>query len=138
MKFVAAHKRVHRDLAARNVLLSESFVCKITDFGLARDVYNGQYKINEGYKTSDATAYAWTSLEGHLKGVFTIESDVWSYAIVLSEICSLGNKPYVKHPSLAAVIDLLEAGGRMEKGRSWSQFLWSLMTRCWHTKPAQR
>ena len=30
---------VHPDLAARNVLVGEELVCKITDFGMARDVY---------------------------------------------------------------------------------------------------
>ena len=29
---------IHRDLAARNVLVGEGEVCKITDFGMARDV----------------------------------------------------------------------------------------------------
>lgn len=31
-------KVVHRDLAARNVLVADGNVCKITDFGMARDV----------------------------------------------------------------------------------------------------
>ena len=29
---------IHRDLAARNVLVGEEEICKITDFGMARDV----------------------------------------------------------------------------------------------------
>lgn len=29
---------IHRDLAARNVLVGEGEVCKITDFGMAKDI----------------------------------------------------------------------------------------------------
>jgi len=29
---------LHRDLAARNVLLDDKLVCKISDFGFARDI----------------------------------------------------------------------------------------------------
>ena len=29
---------IHRDLAARNVLVGERETCKVTDFGMARDV----------------------------------------------------------------------------------------------------
>ena len=32
-------KVIHRDLAARNVLVGEGEKCKVTDFGMARDVY---------------------------------------------------------------------------------------------------
>ena len=36
---------IHRDLAARNVLVGEGETCKVTDFGMARDVQ--QEKIYE-------------------------------------------------------------------------------------------
>ena len=41
---------VHRDLAARNVLLSLDKVCKVSDFGLTRDVYIDEtyWKKTEG------------------------------------------------------------------------------------------
>ena len=39
MSYLEAHFLVHRDLAARNVLLADKMVCKVSDFGLTRDVY---------------------------------------------------------------------------------------------------
>ena len=71
--------------------------------------------------------------------MYSIEGDVWSFAIVLAEICSLGNNPYVEHRSLTAnFITFLSNGGRMERGQGWSAYLYSVMTRCWHTAPSQR
>ena len=49
-----------------------------------------------------SSRYKWTSLEGLTQSVYTIESDVWSYAVVLTEICSLGDTPYVQFRTLSA------------------------------------
>ena len=40
MDFLSKNFIIHRDLAARNVLVGEGKVCKVADFGFARDVAN--------------------------------------------------------------------------------------------------
>ena len=40
---------VHRDLASRNVLLAEGMICKVSDFGMSRDVYVDQSYTKLGH-----------------------------------------------------------------------------------------
>jgi len=73
MEFLSSKKIVHRDLAARNVLVGDGEICKITDFGLARDVFK------EDFYRRTATGrlpVKWTALESLLYGICTTMSDV--------------------------------------------------------------
>lgn len=64
---------IHRDLAARNVLVSEDYVLKIADFGLARDVHGHDYYR----KTTDGRLpVKWMAPEALFQRVYTTQSDV--------------------------------------------------------------
>ena len=43
MAYLELKQLIHRDLAARNVLVGESLLCKVADFGLARIIDGEDY-----------------------------------------------------------------------------------------------
>ncbi|XP_026046962.1 fibroblast growth factor receptor 2 isoform X7 [Astatotilapia calliptera] len=111
MEYLASQKCIHRDLAARNVLVTESNIMKIADFGLARDVHNIDY-----YKktTNGRLPVKWMAPEALFDRVYTHQSDVWSFGVLMWEIFTLGGSPYPGIP-VEELFKLLKEGHRMDK-----------------------
>ncbi|XP_055721656.1 fibroblast growth factor receptor 3 isoform X3 [Salvelinus fontinalis] len=134
MEYLASQKCIHRDLAARNVLVTEENVMKIADFGLARDVHNIDY-----YKktTNGRLPVKWMAPEALFDRVYTHQSDVWSYGVLLWEIFTLGGSPYPGIP-VEELFKLLKEGHRMDKPANCTHELYMIMRECWHAVPSQR
>ncbi|TMW57737.1 hypothetical protein Poli38472_014340 [Pythium oligandrum] len=76
---------IHRDLKSQNVLLNESCVAKVTDFGISREV--------EDYMTAEIGTVAWIAPEILDGGQYTERADIYSFGVVLSELDTC-EKPY--------------------------------------------
>ncbi|XP_028419198.1 myoblast growth factor receptor egl-15-like [Dendronephthya gigantea] len=133
MKHLAAMQFVHRDLAARNILVTESWIAKISDFGLARETSSGEYKK---YRRN-LLPVKWTAIEALVEGKFTSASDVWSYGVLLWEISNIGGSPY-KGISPHDIMTHVGSGGRLSKPDRCSPYLFSIMSGCWETFPEKR
>ncbi|KYO28559.1 hypothetical protein Y1Q_0005355 [Alligator mississippiensis] len=132
MAYIERMNSIHRDLRAANILVSEMLCCKVADFGLARIIEN-EYLAQEGAKFP----IKWTAPEAINYGVFTIKSDVWSFGILLTEIITYGRIPYpgMTNPE---VIRNVERGYRMPCPDCCPGELYSIILKCWRTRPEER
>ncbi|XP_067852048.1 macrophage colony-stimulating factor 1 receptor 1-like isoform X2 [Heptranchias perlo] len=135
MDFLSSRNCIHRDLAARNILLTHGRIAKICDFGLARDIMNDSNYVVKG---NARLPVKWMAPESIFDCVYTVQSDVWSYGILLWEIFSLGSSPYPGIPVDTRFYKLIRGGFQMDKPESATPELYDIMTQCWKLEPTQR
>uniref|UniRef100_A0A8C5CVR0 Tyrosine-protein kinase n=1 Tax=Gadus morhua TaxID=8049 RepID=A0A8C5CVR0_GADMO len=133
MAYVERMNYVHRDLRAANILVGDSLVCKVADFGLARLIEDNEYTARQGAKFP----IKWTSPEAALYGRFTIKSDVWSFGVLLTELATKGRVPY---PGMVnrEVLDQVDRGYRMPCPSECPGSMHELMLSCWRKEPEER
>uniref|UniRef100_A0A673Z5Y7 receptor protein-tyrosine kinase n=1 Tax=Salmo trutta TaxID=8032 RepID=A0A673Z5Y7_SALTR len=131
MDYLAQKQFIHRDLAARNILVGDNFVAKIADFGLSR----GQEVYVK--KTMGRLPVRWMAIESLTYSVYTTNSDVWSYGVLLWEIVSLGGTPYCGM-TCAELYEKLPQSYRLEKPLNCDDEVYELMGQCWREKPYKR
>jgi serine/threonine protein kinase len=102
---------VHGDLAARNVLLADGNIVKICDFGLSHVLRGATYTK----KSDTPLPVKWLALETLNYGVSSVQSDVWSYGVLLWELFSLGRVPYPDIQPGHQLCRLLEDGHRLDR-----------------------
>ncbi|XP_014004580.1 insulin-like growth factor 1 receptor [Salmo salar] len=134
MAYLNANKFVHRDLAARNCMVAEDFTVKIGDFGMTRDIYETDYYRKGG---KGLLPVRWMSPESLKDGVFTTNSDVWSFGVVLWEISTLSEQPY-QGMSNEQVLRFVMEGGLLDKPDNCPDMLFELMRMCWQYNPKMR
>ncbi|XP_050420983.1 vascular endothelial growth factor receptor 1 isoform X2 [Adelges cooleyi] len=136
MEYLASRKILHGDLATRNVLLAEDNIVKICDFGFAKTMYN-----EENYKkksAKDLLPVKWMAIESLRDRVFSTQSDVWAFGIVLWEIFSLAVTPYPKIQQFEVLFNKLVEGYRMEQPKYANSDIYNIMLDCWKMNPMTR
>ncbi len=133
MVYISDKGYVHRDLATRNCLVGENLTVKISDFGLTRNIHGDYYKGSE----YEAIPIRWMPIEAILFNKFTAESDVWSFGVILWEICSFALQPYygMTHEE---VVKYIKEGKVLTSPENTPADIYNLMTLCWSKNPSKR
>ncbi|XP_069775910.1 activated CDC42 kinase 1-like isoform X2 [Narcine bancroftii] len=92
MAYLEKSHFIHRDLAARNILLATEELVKIADFGLTRSLGHADHYVMQARRK---VPFAWCAPESLKSGTFSHASDVWMYGVVLWELFSYCEEPWM-------------------------------------------
>ncbi|CAB4014881.1 ephrin type-A receptor 5 isoform X5, partial [Paramuricea clavata] len=138
MNYLAEIKFVHRDLAARNVLVNDAMLCKISDFGLSRELETTETQsLGEYATTGGKIPIRWTAPEAIKYRKFSTASDVWSFGILLWEIMSFAQRPYWEWDNFK-VMEEVDDGFRLPSPQKCPFGVHSLMLQCWKAERGGR
>ncbi|KAG1704011.1 BDNF/NT-3 growth factors receptor [Nymphon striatum] len=134
MVYLSEQHFVHRDLATRNCLVGDGLSVKISDFGLSRDIYTCDYYKIGG---SRMLPVRWMAPESVVYGKFTLQSDAWSFGVVLWEIFVYGKQPYYGH-SNDQVVKMILQEILLDASEGCPPLISSIMKACWKIDPNDR
>ncbi|XP_004688239.2 PREDICTED: tyrosine-protein kinase JAK3 [Condylura cristata] len=149
MEYLGSCRCVHRDLAARNILVESETHVKIADFGLAKllPVDKDYYVVRE----PGQSPIFWYAPESLSDNIFSRQSDVWSFGVVLYELFTYSDKscsPSAEFlrmmgcerdvPALCRLLELLAEGQRLPAPPACPAEVHELMKWCWAPSPQDR
>ncbi|EGD72081.1 TKL/DICTY4/DRK protein kinase [Salpingoeca rosetta] len=138
--------RIHRDLKSPNLLVNESWVVKVTDFGTGRLVEHLQADAAQSLEltdsmqptmTSNVGTLLWCAPEVHAGKLYSLSADVYSFAIVMWE-CATRELPFNEIESPWDIREAVDGGHRPPLVDDAPAGFNDLMQRCWHQDPAER
>ena len=134
MNYLSQQNYIHGDLAARNCVVGPRMTVKITDVALTRNPFSKDY-----YRSHNRPPMPlrWMAPEGILNYRFTVETDIWSFGVVLWEIFSFGLRPYEGFTD-EDVMERIREHDLLNCPVDCPSGIFVLMKECWDILPPSR
>ena len=128
---------VHCDIKAKSILIDRHFVCKVSSFSKARCLKPGESSYVPPSSITVNIPVKWAAPEILSKRKFSIKSDVWAFAVLLSEIFSKGNLPYPNMDNAKVKSDI-QNGIKMAQPSNCPNEVYEVMKRCFELHAKNR
>lgn len=127
LKYITDHGVLHKHLSSRSIAILDGYQPKIANFGL--------FFYHPTGKKLDYSR--WLAPEAARSRTYTVKSDVWSFGVLLWEICTLAATPFAEIPS-QEVYPRTIRGLRLPHPTGLSDELFQLMLQCWELDADER
>lgn len=128
LEYLSSCKVVHKQLCSHNIFVTADAKLKVSVFGPI------PYVQNE--KKIDITR--WLAPEALRYQHYSVKSDVWSFACVAWELCTLGGTLYANITNTQQLLDAIKSGSRPAQPSFVFQDLYQLLLNCWQLEPSER
>lgn len=134
MQYLHKRKIIHRDIATRNCVVDENLNVRIADTALSRDLFPNDYHC---LGDNENRPIKWMALESLLNKQFSTASDVWSFGVIVWELMTLGQQPYLEVDPFEMAL-CLKDGYRLVQPVNCPDELFTVMACCWVMPCEQR
>ncbi|UMM37445.1 hypothetical protein L5515_009200 [Caenorhabditis briggsae] len=134
MKFLAGNEFVHRWLTLKNVFVTANKTIRIGNFDLTRHFGNNPYYAIVTQRPQLDLHHQAPELNSN-ENRFSEQSDVWSYAVSVWQLWTLGKTPYEGVENVEAFI---ENENRLPKPEYAHQEVYHYLLECWKREKLDR
>eukprot|EP01128_Nolandella_sp_AFSM9_P004788 TRINITY_DN2224_c0_g1_i1.p1 TRINITY_DN2224_c0_g1~~TRINITY_DN2224_c0_g1_i1.p1 ORF type:complete len:393 (+),score=82.76 TRINITY_DN2224_c0_g1_i1:1-1179(+) len=136
LHYLHKHRIIHRDVAARNILLQDDLTPMLSDFGLSREVEDGDEMYNSTGQVG--LPLKWMAPEALKHGRFSQMTDMWSFGVAVWEMATCGNEPFPDIDSVEAIIRIRDDFETPPLPKDLNETLKVVITQCWFRDPDMR
>ncbi|XP_054269478.1 tyrosine-protein kinase Dnt-like isoform X1 [Macrosteles quadrilineatus] len=127
MQYLHKKRLLHKDLATRNCVVDDKLRVQITDNALSRDLFPADYHC---LGDNENRPVKWLSIESLSHKTFSTASDVWAFGVLLWELTTLAQQPYVEIDPFE-IAAYLRDGYRLAQPVNCPDELFAVMAYCW-------
>ncbi|XP_065165096.1 tyrosine-protein kinase Drl isoform X2 [Atheta coriaria] len=134
MQYLHKKHLLHKDIAARNCIIDDKLQVKIADNALSRDLFPSDYHC---LGDNENRPVKWLAIESLLHKTFSASSDVWAFGVLLWELTTLAQQPYVEIDPFEMAA-YLKDGYRLAQPINCPDELFAVMAYCWAMSAEER